>query len=79
MNTSKLSQTYQNHRQLGLVRMSFDISDGMPRLTIAAPVSCATHGVPCATLPALTAGQTGAAGVVAEFITVTVFIICANT
>lgn len=59
--------------------MSVFISKGMPLLTIAAAVSSTTHGVPCATLPALTAGQAGAPGVVAEFIPSAVFIIRANT
>lgn len=59
--------------------MSVIISNGMPQLTIAAAVSCTTHGVPCATLSTLTAGQAGASDVVAEFITSTVFIIRANT
>lgn len=48
-------------------------------LTIAAAVSCTTHGVPCATLSNLPAGKAGASGVVAEFINSTLFIIRANT
>lgn len=59
--------------------VSLYIYDGVPLLTIAAAVSCTAHGVPCATLPALTAGQAGASGIVAEFITSAVFIIRANT
>lgn len=47
--------------------------------TIAAAVSCTTHGIPCATLSTLAAGQTGASDIVAEFITSAVLIIRANT
>lgn len=46
--------------------------------TVAAAVSGATHGVPCASLPGLTAGQTGSPGVVAEFIRATLFILGAE-
>lgn len=48
-------------------------------LTIAAAASCTAHGVPCAALAVLAAGQTGSADVVAEFITSAVFIISAHT
>ena len=61
------------------IYLLISISDGMPLLTIAAAGSCTTHGVPCATLPALTAGQTGASSVIAVFITSAVFIVSANT
>lgn len=53
--------------------------DEMSLLTVAAAVSCATHGVPCATLPDLPAGQAYTSGVVAEFIPSTVLVIRAHT
>lgn len=59
--------------------MSAVVSDGMPLLTVAAAVPCTAHRVPRATLSTLAAGQAGASGVIAEFITSTVFIIRANT
>lgn len=59
--------------------MSVFMAVWTPLLTIATAGSSATHRVPCATLPALTAGQAGASYVIAEFITSAVFIIHTNT
>lgn len=50
----------------------------MHLLTITAAVSCTTHGISCAALSGLTAGQADASGIVAEFITSALFIVRAN-